>query len=287
MRVERSPFYEPEEIARAVRDHLERAKSAGEHVDYTTFVADGEPTLDLRLGEAIDRVKAGGTRVALITNASLIDRADVQGDLMRADWVSLKVDSVWPEVWRRIDRPHGSLRLESILDGIQRFAGAYRGTLVTETMLVAGLNDADDHLRALARFLEPLPISTAYLAIPTRPPAEPDAHAPDEGAVNRAYQIVSERVARVEYLIGYEGSAFAPTGSAEQDLLGITAVHPMRQDAVLALLYRTGTDWDVVERLLAQEQLTQVSYDGQSFYLRRFQPGAESPVDAGAPHGHA
>jgi len=276
MRVERAPFYEPQEIASAVRDHLEAARHAGERVDYTTFVADGEPTLDLRLGEAIDLVKAGGTRVAVITNASLIDRPDVQGDLMRADWVSLKVDGVWPEVWRRIDRPHGSLRLESILDGIQRFAGSFRGTLVTETMLVAGYNDADDHLRALARFLETLPLSTSYLAIPTRPPAEPETHPPDEATVNGAYQIVSERVAHVEYLIGYEGSTFAPTGSAEQDLLDITAVHPMRQDAVLALLYRTGTDWDVVERLLGQEQLTRVSYDGQSFYLRRFQPSAEA-----------
>lgn len=272
MRVERSPFYEPEEIARDVRDHLERAKRAGEHVDYATFVAAGEPTLDLRLGAAIDLVKAGGTRVAVITNASLIDRADVQDDLRRADWVSLKVDGVWPEVWRRIDRPHGALRLEPILDGIRRFAGAYRGTLVTESMLVAGMNDGADHLAALADYLGKLPLAAAYLSIPTRPPAEPEVRAPDEGAVNGAYQILSERVERVECLIGYEGSTFAPTGRAEEDLLGIAAVHPMRQDAVLALLYRTGADWDVVERLMTQGLLTRVSYEDQWFYLRRFRP---------------
>lgn len=34
-----------------------------------------------------------------------------------------------------------------------------------------------------------------------------------------------------EDLIGYEGNAFAFTGDVEEDLLSITAVHPMREDA--------------------------------------------------------
>jgi len=45
MRVERSLFFEPEQIAMAVRDQLERARAAGECADYATFVSDGEPTL--------------------------------------------------------------------------------------------------------------------------------------------------------------------------------------------------------------------------------------------------
>ena len=41
---------------------------------------------------------------------------------------------------------------EAILDGVLRFAAEFRGRLVTETMLVAGLNDgeAEAHLIALA-----------------------------------------------------------------------------------------------------------------------------------------
>lgn len=274
MRVERRPFLDPDEIARAVREQLDRARAAGEAVDYATFVSDGEPTLDARLGAAIEGVRALGLPVAVITNASLIDRDDVRADLMHANWVSLKVDGVRPEVWRRIDRPHGALRLEPILEGIRRFAATYHGTLVTETMLVAGVNDGAEHIATLAEYLADLPLAAAYLSIPTRPPAERDVHAPDEGAVNRAYQILSERVRRVEYLIGYEGNTFAPTGNAEEDILNITAVHPMRKDAVLALLYRTGADWDVVEGLLARGLLIREEYQDQSFYLRRFAPAA-------------
>lgn len=40
----------------------------------------------------------------------------------------------------------------------------------------------------------------------------------------------------MEYLIGYEGNDFAFTGNIEQDLLSVTAVHPMREDAVNEML---------------------------------------------------
>jgi len=41
--------------------------------------------------------------------------------LLEADWVSLKVDTVSPNIWRKINRPHGSLSLDRILEGISDF----------------------------------------------------------------------------------------------------------------------------------------------------------------------
>ncbi|MGD8474633.1 MAG: radical SAM protein, partial [Anaerolineae bacterium] len=194
----------------------------------------------------------------------------VRQDLMDADWVSLKVDAVEEVAWRQIDRPHGSLDLSSILDGMPSFASKYTGELVTETMLVSGVNDGERHLEALAGFLARLQPNRAYLSIPTRPPAEPWARAPDEQAVNRAYQILQSEVQQVECLIGYEGNAFAFTGDVEEDLLSITAVHPMREDAVSQFLARAEATWAVVEQLVAQDRLVQADYDGYRYYLRRF-----------------
>ena len=73
---------------------------------------------------------------------------------------------------------------------------------------------------------------------------------------------------QVELLIGYEGNAFAFTGNVEEDLLSITAVHPMREDAVRAFLARAKADWDTVEELVAQEQLVKTSYGAHRFYVR-------------------
>jgi wyosine [tRNA(Phe)-imidazoG37] synthetase (radical SAM superfamily) len=94
-------------------------------------------------------------------------------------------------------------------------------------------------------------------------------HAPGEQTLSRAYQILSERVERVETLIGYEGNAFASTGDVEEDLLAITAVHPMRQDAVSDYLARAGVGWSVVQRLVAEKRLVEVQHGGYTFYLRK------------------
>jgi wyosine [tRNA(Phe)-imidazoG37] synthetase (radical SAM superfamily) len=283
MQAERQSFYEPEEIRCAVQDKVEKVGRAGEPVDYLTFVADGEPTLDINLGREIESLRPLGIKIAVITNSSLMWREEVREALMKADWVSLKVDAVREDIWRRVNRPHGTLRMASIQGGMLEFAKAYTGHLVTETMLVEGVNDGEKHLGEAADFLAQLQPGVAYLAIPTRPPAEKWVRPPEEEIINQAYQILSQSVGQVEYLIGYEGNAFAFTGNVEQDLLSITAVHPMREDAVDEFLaraqpkQRAEADWAVVRRLVAQDQLVEAEYEGHRFYLRRLRGCKPSP----------
>jgi wyosine [tRNA(Phe)-imidazoG37] synthetase (radical SAM superfamily) len=269
MRIERSAFYEPAEILQAVEDKVQQAEKFGEPIDYLTFVPDGEPTLDLYLGREIELLSSLGIRIAVITNGSLIWDEDVKKDLLKADWVSLKIDSTREEAWRKIDRPYGTLRLPSILDGMLQFADDFEGELVTETMLVEGINDSADCVGEIADFLTQLGPTTAYLSIPTRPPAEEWGRPPNEEVINRAYQILSQKVNQAELLIGYEGDAFAFTGDVEKDLLSITAVHPMREEAVRQFLTRAQAGWSAVQRLIAQDKLVKIKHETQTFYMRK------------------
>lgn len=264
-------FYTPDQIFMDVQRHIERLLSENEQIDYLTFVPDGEPTLDSRLAETIDRLRALGIPIAVISNASLIWNEEVRKTLMHADWVSLKVDAIDEGLWRQINRPHPSLDHQAILDGMQVFAQDFRGTLATETMLVRGLNDDDEAATAIAGFLDKLGPAVAYLSIPTRPPAEKDVHAPDEAVLNRVFQIISRKISVLELNTGYEGNAFASTGKVVEDLLSITSVHPMREEAVKELLGKTKADWNVVEQLIETQQLIQTEYEGHKFYVRRFQ----------------
>jgi wyosine [tRNA(Phe)-imidazoG37] synthetase (radical SAM superfamily) len=268
--IDPQPCYLPSTLVSAVRHKVAQAARSGEQIDYLTFVPDGEPTLDAALGDEIAALKTLGTPVAVITNGSLIWRDEVQAALMQADWVSLKVDAVRPEIWQKINRPHRQLRLARILEGMAEFAATYDGTLVTETMLVADVNDDTDHLTELGDRVARLHPHTAYLSVPIRPPTEDWVRIPDGAALNRAYQVLHERVDRLEYLIGYEGNQFALTGDVTQDILGITAVHPMREDAVQDMLARAGSDWSTVQTLVAQGQLQETHYQGHHFYLRTF-----------------
>ena len=262
---ERRHFYDPELVAASVKRKVEDYEG---EIDHITFVPDGEPTLDIDLGKDIEAVKGLGVKVAVICNASMLWMEDVRNDLMGADWVSLKVDAVDADTWVRVDRPHGKLDHTAILEGIRDFASVYRGTLSTETMLIKGLNDGEEPKR-VSTFLKELDPDTSYVAIPTRPPAENWVKPADEEAVNRAYQVFSRVLRNVEYLIGYEGNAFASTGNFEEDLLSITAVHPMREDGVWDLLRHDDAGWEQVERLSREDKLVKLRYLDKNFYMRR------------------
>ncbi|MFA5083234.1 MAG: radical SAM protein [Hydrogenophilaceae bacterium] len=268
------PFHAPAEIRRQVAHRLAAIGRQGERVDYLTFVPDGEPTLDANLGAAIDGLRDLGPRIAVISNASLIWRPEVRAALACADWVSLKVDSVGEAAWRAINRPHRDLRLAAILDGIRSFVQAFSGTLVSETMLVAGVNDGEADMDALGRYLAAAGIRRAYLAIPHRPPAVAGVRGPDEAGLTRAYHTLSRHGPEVELLTGYEGDAFTLAGALANELLAITAVHPLRQSALDALLAKAGADMAVVDRLLENGRLKRVRHGGETYYARRL-PGAD------------
>jgi wyosine [tRNA(Phe)-imidazoG37] synthetase (radical SAM superfamily) len=262
-------FGTAEEVVQAVTRRVLALRERGERVDVLTFVPDGEPTLDRRLADEIEALRPLGLRIAVISNGSLCWQPEVRAALGRADWVSLKVDTVEEATWHRLNRPEPSLELGTVLDGMLRFAREFGGELVSETMLVRGLNDGDEALAATADFLAELRPRVAFLAVPTRPPAEAWVRPPDEGAVNRGYQRFAERLPQVELLTGFEGTAFGTSGDAAADLLAVTAVHPMREDAVLALLARAGAGRALLDRLVREDELRPVAYRGHTFYVRR------------------
>lgn len=268
--VERQGFYRPEEILKQVQNKVGEARIRREQVDYLTFVPDGEPTLDLNLKEEIRLLRQLKTPIAILTNASLAWREEVREVLQDADFVSVKVDAVSERCWKRINRPHKSLSIGQILDGIVAFSEDFKGTMVTETMLIQGINYKDE-LEKIAKFLAEVEPNKAYVATPTRPPAEEWVKPAKEKVINEAYQVFAERLGaqKVEYLIGYEGNAFAFTGNIEEDLLSITSVHPMREEAVQELLAKGGADWTVVETLLDKESLMELKYQNHKYYMRR------------------
>jgi wyosine [tRNA(Phe)-imidazoG37] synthetase (radical SAM superfamily) len=276
--VNRQAFYNPYDILKEVRRKVDNATVRNERIDYLTFVSDGEPTLDMNLGKEISILKKIGTPIAVITNASLLWRKDVQEDLLEADLVSLKVDAVSETLWREINRPHKGLRLNLILEGMRAFAENFEGTVFSETMLIDGA-DYEGEFKRIAEFLRELKkLDKAYIALPTRPPTEKWARPANEEGINAAFQIFSEKLGanRVEYLIGYEGNAFAFSGNVEENLLSITAVHPMRKEAVEAFLKKDCTNWRVIEKLLEENKLIELEYEGNKYYMRKL-PGRRKP----------
>jgi wyosine [tRNA(Phe)-imidazoG37] synthetase (radical SAM superfamily) len=224
----------------------------------------------LSLGKIIVALKRFRIPIAVISNASLIDRPDVQEELFLADWVSLKVDSVDETTWRKIDRPHRQLSLPDILDGMLMFQKNYHGELVTESMLVAGLNDGENSARQLCDFLLELQPFKSYLSIPTRPPAEPGITPPSPDSLQQIIQICSAQISFMDLLFETEVGEFVSTGDLAEDILSITAVHPLREEALRTMVSMAGGAWSLVEELITKEEITSINYRDERFFLRHF-----------------
>ncbi len=267
-RFERTTFYEPSKVYEEVKKRLEEVTARGEKVDYITFVPDGEPTLDLNLGEEVDLVKGLGVPVAVITNSSLLFYRDVREELKGADLVSVKVDAASERVWRLVDRPNKSLSFREVIEGLKQFCKEYRGTLLTETMLVDKVNYSEE-AEELAALIAQLGPKRAYVAVPTRPPAESWVKPASESQINAVFQAVQKRVRDVELLLGEEKGNFGNTGNAREDLLGTLAVHPMREEAVNELLKKDGAGRDLLQAMLNDGEIIKLSYAGKTFYMKK------------------
>jgi wyosine [tRNA(Phe)-imidazoG37] synthetase (radical SAM superfamily) len=266
--IERKTFYSPMIIYTDVKERLDELKLNNEIVDYLSFVPDGEPTLDVNLVESIQLLQDFGIKIAVFTNSSLIWKREVQDALRLADYVSIKVDTTDEVTWRKINRPSPKLNLSKVLDGILEFNEIYSGKLVTETMLIDGINDNEDDLIKIAHFIVKVEPEIAYLTIPTRPTPLKDIHSPPKEKTISIFKIFESIYPNTELLNAYEGTEFSTVGETEKALVSIMAVHPMRKDAVETYLFNSNSNWDLIKKLINEERIKELEYDGNTFYKK-------------------
>jgi len=271
--MDRRTFHDPNRILEDVRNIVSESENGDGKIDYLTFVPDGEPTLDINLGKEIDMVKDLGYPVAVITNSSLLSSTDVREDLQGADLISVKIDSVDEDIWRRLNRPMGGLKLSNIMEGIRNLTDEIDGILITETMMVKGINDDDGILSCTADFIRDIGPHFSYITVPIRPPSEEWVETPADDRILSGLELFSSRKLRVDCLNEGEYGNFSFTGDIRSDILSITSVHPMRRDSVMGLLERAGSRWKLIEEMLADDDLYMTEYNGIEFYRRKFKTG--------------
>ena len=266
---QRQKFYDPEVICSEVKKQMAKL-SVADQPDYLTFVANGEPTLDINLGRSIEKLKLFNIPVAVITNASLLIDPQVRADLLPADWVSVKIDAGNEDVWKKLNRPADKIDFEMYVKGLITFSNVYKGKLVSETMLVKGLNDTPEELNQVVTVLKSVQPSIAYISVPTRPPAVKSVLPPDEEDINLAYQLFSENQLKTELILGFEGTDTGFTGNAIDDILNICSVHPIREDTMDELLKKNQADRGILAKLLDDNYIKRTEYKSNVFYIRKF-----------------
>lgn len=266
---QRQLFYDPEVIYSEVEKHLAKL-SVADQPDYLTFVANGEPALDINLGRSIEKLKMLNIPIAVITNASLLNDPLVRADLFQADWVSVKIDTGSEAIWKKINKPTDKIDFESYVKGLITFSKEFNGKLVSETMMVKGVNDKSGDVLQTAALVSSVHPSIAYISIPTRSPAVKSVLPPDEKDINLAYQLFSENQLNAELIIGFEGTDTGFTGNAIEDILNICSVHPIRQDTMNELLKKDQVNPGILTKLLDDNYIKRTEYKSNVFYIRKF-----------------
>jgi len=147
-------------------------------IDYITFSGRGEPTLAQNLGAMIRGVKKiRREKIAVITNSSLLCRADVQDDLMSADFVLAKLDASSQKMFDSIDGECG-IDYDEMIRGIGLFRERYKGKFALQIMVI---QDNVEHLKklgALAFLLNPheVQLNTPLRASSTPPLGREQLH---------------------------------------------------------------------------------------------------------------
>ncbi|MDO8734971.1 MAG: radical SAM protein [Elusimicrobiota bacterium] len=154
-----------------VLDELKKTLKSKIRIDCLTFSGSGEPTLNSNIGRMISEIKKlAKIPVVVITNGTLLYRPDVQNDLLKADIVAPSIDAVLS--FNEINRPHKSLDIKKIIDGLVRFRKIYRGKIYLEVMLVKNVNDSETEIAAIKKAIKKIKPDKIHLNTVVRPPAE-------------------------------------------------------------------------------------------------------------------
>ncbi|MFH0762425.1 MAG: radical SAM protein [Candidatus Omnitrophota bacterium] len=121
-------------------------------IDYITLSGSGEPALAGNLGEAIHAIrKKRKEKIAVITNASLLEREGVKKELLAADFVLFKLDAGSQGAFERINRPAGRTRFKAIIKAIKEFRRRFKGRMALQMMFIKENKDCLKEMAAVAR----------------------------------------------------------------------------------------------------------------------------------------
>ncbi len=260
LQLKRESFFPKEEVLSEIERQLANAE-----VDFITFVGDGEPTLSADLGWLIRKCKESTSKqVAVITNGSLLFKSDVRKDLLEADIVIPSLDAGTEEIFRRINRPHGTSKFDAMLQGQVDFRNQYHGQIWLEVMLVHGMNDTESALQDIHTAINRIEPDRVYIITPIRPPAEPWVMPPLAERILRAQEILGQPVT----FDNIESGAFGLNAfiNAREAILEIGSRHPLRHEQALKIedeFSETGT----IDKMIKDKEIVKLSYNTSEYLL--------------------
>jgi wyosine [tRNA(Phe)-imidazoG37] synthetase (radical SAM superfamily) len=261
--VERREWVSLEDVLEALRSRLSTQP------DYITLSGSGEPTLSFGLGEVIDRIKAmTHVPVAVLTNGSLLWREDVRDELRNADVVIPSLDAGDAAVFRAVNRPHGQISFQRILEGLIDFRQAFRGQYWLEVFLLDGYTAMDAEVAKLATCVDLIRPDRIQLNTVSRPAAEGHAVGVSHERMVALADLLRPRAEVISD--SHDSRGYDEFSSSREEILGLLQRRPCSiEDIADGLGMHVGEVLKHVEELTSLEALEWALVNGKPLYRLR------------------
>jgi wyosine [tRNA(Phe)-imidazoG37] synthetase (radical SAM superfamily) len=218
-----------------LRDCREALKEWGDRVDYVAISGSGEPTLNQAIGEVIEGIKElTSVPVTVITNSALLHQAEVRKALLLADVVMPSLDAATTSVFHTINRPHPSLEITQIIQGLTDFRREYKGKIWLEILLCRGVNDGGEEIEQLRKAIRAIQPDKVQLNTVVRPAMEDYAVAL---SLDTMEQIRASLGGKTEIIAEFAGHGQTIPGEhVEEEIIHLIQRRPVTPDDLARIL---------------------------------------------------
>jgi wyosine [tRNA(Phe)-imidazoG37] synthetase (radical SAM superfamily) len=262
--IERKEYVAVEEVLA----ELKRKLAAGAAPDYISLAGSGEPTLNAGIGDLIVKIQGlTDIPVAVLTNGSLLWMPEVQDALMAADLVLPSLDAGDERLFRYVNRPHGKISFERMVDGIAAFTARFPGKVWLEVFLLAGVTGIPSEAKKIATLAKRTGPARVQLNTVSRPPAEGFALplSTDQMLAMKNIFLGEVDIISENEWGGERDSAF--TEARDADILALLRRRPCTSaDVASGLGLHVNEALKRLESLIAAGKVKTVVTSGRSFY---------------------
>jgi wyosine [tRNA(Phe)-imidazoG37] synthetase (radical SAM superfamily) len=247
-----------------VINELQEALIHHPNIDVITLTANGEPSMYHDFDALVDAIKGlnHSAKLLILSNSALIDDKEIQKIFHKIDCVKLSLDAVTPDVFQKIDRPHESILIENIKAGMLEFSKSYKGELIIEILLVAGINDKASEIKALNDYLIKLNPFRIDIGTVDRPPAYGVSALSNEKLDEIALMFDSSLPISVAHRKVQE---IVQSYYTKEEILLTLDKRPLTAEDVNALFDLTSAE--TLKELLDKGEVSLIQQDSEEFYV--------------------
>lgn len=233
--------------------------------DFITLAGSGEPSLHLDLGLVLAELRAmGPARLAVLTNATLVDDPQVRDELCLADLLVPSLDAISPRAFRRLNRPAQGLEPQAMIQGLVSLRRQFKGELWLEILLARGINDDPAEIAALMAAAARIAPDKVQINTVVRPPAVAGTLPVEH---QRLLEIAGAFPVPAEVIAPPQGRAQGDHGSLADQVVEMTRRRPCTQADIEAMgALSPQQALRLLDELLAQGRLRREDFGESTFY---------------------